>query len=224
MKKLFGIVLGILVIAVGVLFALDALGVMTAEISFDGWWTLFIIVPGICSFWQSKDKIGSAIWVLIGILLFFAAQGFYEYDIAWKMILTLVIISAGIKLIKKSLGVKGEEVHGTDSGETTECMAMFSSKESDYSGNDVMLARVGAVFGGAKCNLSNAKLCNGAQLNVFCLFGGADIVVPENVQVKINTFCLFGGVADKRAVKKYDEQSIVLNINGFCIFGGADIK
>ena len=55
------------------------------------------------------------------------------------------------------------------------------------------------------------------------MFGGVDIVVPENVEIKTNTFCLFGGVSDERKVKPIANPDAVLTINGFCMFGGADI-
>ena len=45
MKKLSKILWGIALIAVGSIFALKAFGVTNVEIFFDGWWTLFIIVP-----------------------------------------------------------------------------------------------------------------------------------------------------------------------------------
>ena len=56
------------------------------------------------------------------------------------------------------------------------------------------------------------------------MFGGAEIIVPNNVNVKINTFCLFGGISDKRIVKPDSENNVTLTVNGCCIFGGADIK
>ena len=74
----------------------------------------------------------------------------------------------------------------------------------------------------------NGKLYYGFDMdfvkNMAALCGGADIIVPENVNIKINTFCLFGGISDKRLIKETDKAAPVLNINGFCIFGGADIK
>jgi hypothetical protein len=36
---------GIVLVAAGVLFALKALGIANIDVFFDGWWTLFIIIP-----------------------------------------------------------------------------------------------------------------------------------------------------------------------------------
>lgn len=45
MKKLNGIVWGIVLVAAGILLGLNAFGITDIDIFFDGWWTLFIIVP-----------------------------------------------------------------------------------------------------------------------------------------------------------------------------------
>ena len=105
-----------------------------------------------------------------------------------------------------------------------ERMAAFSSQNFDYADEEITVAKIGVIFGGAKCNLTDAKIKDGSQLDLFCAFGGADIIVPENVNVKVNTFCLFGGISDKRTIKYVDKDGVTLTINGFCIFGGADIK
>ena len=59
MKKTFGIIFGILLIAAGALFAIEAFGIANINFSFDGWWTLFIIVPSIYGLITSKDKSGN---------------------------------------------------------------------------------------------------------------------------------------------------------------------
>ena len=45
MTKLSKILWGVVLILVGGIFALNAFGVTDVEVFFDGWWTLFIIVP-----------------------------------------------------------------------------------------------------------------------------------------------------------------------------------
>lgn len=55
MKKISNVIWGVVLIAVGVLFALNALSITHIDMFFDGWWTLFIIVP--CTVGLFKDKI-----------------------------------------------------------------------------------------------------------------------------------------------------------------------
>ena len=218
MKNMTRILLGALLIAGGVLYALSTLGVADISFSFDGWWAFFIIIPCLGGVFSGKDRIRSAIGVAFGVLLLLAAQGYVEFETIWKLIIPAIIVLLGIKIIVRGTG--GDK--GTKAEK--EEMAAFCSRKLDYTDTEITLAKIGAVFGGATCNLTNAKIVDGGQLEVFCAFGGADIIVPENVNVKFNTFCLFGGVSDKREIKNPDKDVITLHVNGFCMFGGVDIK
>ena len=45
MKNLTRIIIGAILIACGVIYILGAFGIADVNISLDGWWTLFIIIP-----------------------------------------------------------------------------------------------------------------------------------------------------------------------------------
>ena len=45
MKNISSVIWGIVLIVAGALFGLNALNITNIDIFFDGWWTLFIIVP-----------------------------------------------------------------------------------------------------------------------------------------------------------------------------------
>ena len=49
MKNLESIVIGLILIAIGVIIGLNTLNITDINIFFDGWWTLFIIIPSIIS-------------------------------------------------------------------------------------------------------------------------------------------------------------------------------
>lgn len=223
MKKAFGITFGILLVAAGVVYSLDTLGITSLNISFDGWWTLFIIIPSVSALITDRDKTGGIIGLATGVLLLLAARDIIAYDIVLRLLLTVLAILLGIKLIVKSIRPTKKPSFEEPRGENAHFSA-FTSEKNDFNGKDVNKAKIGAVFGGSVCNLIGAKIENGSQLDMFCMFGGVDIIVPENVNVNVNTFCLFGGVSDKRAVKNTPDNPVTLTINGCCIFGGADIK
>lgn len=222
MKNLTRVIIGAILIACGVIYILGTFDVIDINVSFDGWWALFIIVPSISGLITSKDKIWNTFCLLLGIYLLLAAQGVIEYAIGFKLSVPIIIILLGIKLIVKSTSHQ-KKIESEEKCQK-ENMAAFSEQIFDYDDEEITVAKIGAVFGGAKCNLTDAKIKDGSRLDLLCAFGGADIIVPENVNVKINTFCLFGGISDKRVIKDTDKDNVTLNINGFCIFGGADIK
>lgn len=219
MKKVMAVVIGALLIALGVLFGLKELGVLQADISLDGWWALFLIVPGAVGIFTSRDKIGNIIVTLIGVYLLLAARGVIGYGDFRGLLVPAIIVLLGVKVIISAFsGKKSEPKNGV-----AECSSSFETKEESIGGKAVTVARVSAVFGGTKCNLSDTDFSDGGEINLFCLFGGADLIVPENVEIKINAFCLFGGISDKRN-NPGGAKSASVTVNGFCIFGGADIK
>ena len=249
MKKAFSIILGVLLILIGILYSLNVLGITAVTISLDGWWTLFIIIPCLGGLFTDKDKIGSLIGLSLGIFLLLSSRGIIEFSVIWKLMIPLIAILIGIKFIIravcKSSDSKAENNYHSNSSESAEssnadnyskddknnndknsedCVSVFGSSTSDFSGKDIKKAKIGAFFGGAKCNLSNAIIADGSQIDLCCAFGGADIILPEDVEVKINAFCLFGGISDKRTIKVRRENTNTIIINGFCIFGGADIR
>lgn len=244
MKKAFSIILGAVLILIGVLYSLNVLGITDVKISLDGWWTLFIIIPCLGGLFTDKDKIGSLIGLSLGIFLLLASRKVIEFSLIWELMIPLIAILIGIKFIiravcKNSDSKAEDNFHGNGSENAEngsagndkecdktkeECVSVFGSNTSDFSGKDIKKAKIGAFFGGAKCNLSNAIIADGSQIDLCCAFGGADIILPEDVEVKINAFCLFGGISDKRTLKARRENANTIIINGFCIFGGADIR
>lgn len=222
MKNLTRIIIGIILVVCGAVYILGAFGIAEVDISLDGWWTLFIIIPCLNGLFTSKDKFGNFIGLAVGVFLLLAAQDVFDYDMVWKIIVPIIIIMLGIKLIVKSTSPQ-KKIVNVEKGQK-KCVAAFNSQTFDYGDEEIAIAKIGAIFGGAKCNLTDAKIKDGSRLDLLCAFGGADIIVPENVNVKVNAFCLFGGISDKRVVTDTNKDNITLNINGFCIFGGADIK
>ena len=69
MKKLSKILWGIALIVIGGIFALNAFGVTDIQLFFDGWWTLFIIVPCCIGIFSEREKTGNIIGLLIGVFL-----------------------------------------------------------------------------------------------------------------------------------------------------------
>lgn len=81
-----------------------------------------------------------------------------------------------------------------------------------------------SIFGGSDIDFSEARFSHArTKLKVFCLFGGDNIYIPENINVVSKAFCIFGGV-DNKAPSIADRNAPTITIEGFCIFGGISIK
>lgn len=83
---------------------------------------------------------------------------------------------------------------------------------------------MGAIFGGAEIDLRDAKLAPGALLDVFAVFGGVEVSVPEGWQVVTSGFPMFGGFENVTAKERTGPDAPILQIHATILFGGVEIK
>ncbi len=227
MKKTNSILWGIVLIVVGVITALNALNITDITIFFDGWWSLFIIVPCAIGLVTEANKTGNLIGLLIGVFLLLAAQDIIDLDLVWKLAVPAVIVLIGIKLIAGAFfGDKTAKVSKKiqEDGHTPHnSFAAFSGNDVDLDGQSFYGGELNAVFGGIKYDLRNALISEDCVIRATAIFGGIDILLPDNVNVKVTSNSLFGGVSNKRDAEKMENAPIVY-IHGSGIFGGVDIK
>lgn len=225
MKKLSGILWGLVLIAVGFLFALNALEVTNVDIFFDGWWTLFIIVPCTIGLFTEREKTGNLIGIAIGVFLLLGCQDVIAFSMVWKLLLPTVIIIIGVKLVFGGLfRNRTNEIFAEmkeNGNDPKHCNAVFSGCNLNYDGEVFDGAELNATFGGIKCDLRNAIIEKDCAIKVSATFGGVDILVPAHINVKVNSNSVFGGITNKTVSK---DNAVTLYITGTCAFGGVDIK
>ena len=81
MKRISSIMWGCVLLAISAVLILNTFELTNIEIFFDGWWTLFIIVPCFVGLFSSNEKMGHIIGLLVGILLLLACQNVLEFDV-----------------------------------------------------------------------------------------------------------------------------------------------
>ena len=81
-----------------------------------------------------------------------------------------------------------------------------------------------AVFGGSKIDLSRCTLAQGEpMIEMVAVFGGTNLTVPPDWNIKVEVFNIFGGYGDKRVRGQVDFNKTLL-VKGVAIFGGGEIK
>lgn len=227
MKRTKNILWGLLLIAVGAIWGLNAFEITQIDIFFDGWWSLFIIVPCVIGLFTGHDKTGNLIGIIIGILLLMSCQGWLDWDLLWKLLIPFMLIRIGLKLLFRGrYDSKMDEVKQKmkqRGGFMKEYSAVFTGQDLNFVGEKFEGANLTAVFGGIDCDLRQAVIEEDVVINVCSVFGGVDVIVPENVNVKVTSTCIFGGISDERPVKTANNE-VTVYINATCIFGGSDIK
>ena len=106
MKKFENILWGIAFIVVGLILAGNAIGITNIDIFFDGWWTLFIIVPCFIGLFNDSDKTGNVIGLVIGGTLLLACQGLLNFEMVWKLVVPVALVIIGVSIIFK------DSIHG----------------------------------------------------------------------------------------------------------------
>lgn len=80
------------------------------------------------------------------------------------------------------------------------------------------------VFGGGELDFSEATFSAATtRIKMFCLFGGATVLVPEGVNIVSRALCVFGGV-DNRGPTSTLASAPSIVIEGFMLFGGVSIR
>jgi len=225
MNKTSNLLWGILLIVIGIIFGLNALDITDINIFFDGWWTLFIIIPCFIDLFKEKDKTGNIIGLVIGISLLLASNNIIDFNLIWKLAFPIALVIIGLSLIFKdtiSSKVK-KEIKNLNKNNDKEYYATFGEQNLDFTNENFDGCNLNAVFGAIKCDLREAKIKKDVIINASAIFGGITIYVPNNVNVKVVSIPIFGGVSDERT-KKVTDSEITLYINATCMFGGLEIK
>lgn len=243
MKKSTKIVWGVALIIIGVIIALDRLNVISFDVIFDGWWTLFIIVPCAIGLFQRQNVAGNLIGVIVGACLLAVHKEWLDWDLVGEMIFPVVLVAIGLGVVftkkeKETFDesekeeetlvenpVINEEVGVSNSMEKKKLNVFFafSGGKSVVDGDKVTGGDVTAIFGGSDCDLTNAVFQGVTQLNVNAIFGGVKLILPENVNVKINPTSIFGGTTNNRNSAN-DESAPTVYVNAFSMFGGIKIQ
>ncbi len=211
---------GIVLVIIGVIVGLNALNITNINIFFNGWWTLFIIIPSLIGLLNEKDKTGNIIGLIIGVVLLLGVQNIIDFDLIWKLILPVIIIIVGLSLI---FGNNLNKKINNKKGKNEEYCSTFSEQKIDFDDEEFKGVSLTAVFGGITLDLRKAKINEDVVINTTSVFGGIDIYVPDNIKIKVKSTSIFGGVDNKKN-KNDNEKEHIIYINASCIFGGVDIK
>lgn len=227
MKKFGNMLWGLVLIVLGLIFGGNALGITDINLFFDGWWTLFIIIPSFIGIFKDVDKMPNVIGVIIGTALLLACQDIINFELIGKLWFPTILVCIGVSIIFKDLigGKVNEQIKKLNENKTNqnEYCATFSGQDIKLDGEKFTGADMTAVFGGIECDLRKAIIESDVVINTSCIFGGIDIFVPENVKVKVKSSSIFGGVSDKKRHSENVDAHTVY-VNATCLFGGVEIK
>lgn len=227
MKKIFLVraFFGVIIAAFGGVLLLKNLEI----IKFDSWhvfwgtvWATGLILAGLMTIFSSRRaslRVWGLLLMTIGVSIGLGAYGVINISV-WKIFWPVILIAIGLMVSIGSGGRKRSKKSAADvSG--NEKIAIFYGEESrvkgDYTGGSVT-----AIFGGVELDLRQAKIKDGAVIDIFTFCGGVNINMPDDVIVKNEVHGILGGSEDKTVSKSSAKKTIILR--GECILGGLEVK
>lgn len=227
MNRIGNILWGIFFVALAIVIGLNSLDIVKINLFFDGWWTIFIIVPSFISLVKDKDKTTPLIFLLVGVVLFLGSQELIDLDIIRKLIVPGILLIIGLSMIFKDVVSSGvsakiKEISAKNK-DGQSIAAVFSGEDIKFSGKEFRGLTLNAIFGGINIDLKQCDIDDDYVINTTSIFGGVDILVPEGVNVKVKSNSLFGGTDNK--IKNNNINGVkTIYVNAFNLFGGTDIK
>lgn len=227
MKKITSIIWGLILAAAGVILALNILGVIRVSVFFDGWWTLFIIIPCLIGLITTRAKAANLIGLICGVVLLLCCQDVLSFSMLWKLLIPAVIIVIGLKMVFNGIFQNQSQdilsqMKKAGAAPESGCAA-FSGCNMNFDGQPFRGADLTAAFGSLKCDLRHAVIEQDCAIQATAVFGGITVYAPENLSVKVVSNSLFGGVSHKKAPAA-GQDGPTLYLNCICMFGGVDIK
>jgi len=213
MRKLSNIIWGILFIFIGSIWALNATGIADIDIFFDGWWTLFIIVPSIIGIIDNPKDSSGYIFLFIGTCLLLAVRDIISFSLIAKLIVPISLILIGISIIFKDTinGKISKKISQIDKNGTEIYTATFSENRARLSNDEFKNARLDATFGGVTFDMRDCNITEDG------------VIVPNDVNVKVKSTGIFGGT-DNRVKNQSEEGRKTIYIDSFALFGGVEIR
>ncbi|MBY0241123.1 MAG: cell wall-active antibiotics response protein [Burkholderiaceae bacterium] len=220
-------VVGLGVIAVGVLFLLDNLGIVEFDYALQLWPVIFILA-GVLKFMQSTSSGGRAVGctlVAVGAVLLLKGMGLI--DVTWRVLAPLLMIAAGLMVVFKSAGERKQAAGGMldkDAGQDTfvRLTALLGGIERRVSTQDFRGGDITAIMGGCQLDLRQASIQGDAVLNVFTMWGGIEIKVPDDWTVSLEGTPLLGGFSERTGAPRDNSKRLI--IRGVALMGGVEVR
>lgn len=233
-----GIILGLLFLVIGGGYLAEVLGFIDEfTIFFDGWWTLFIIVPCFCGLFRKDGaKVGNLIGIAIGLFLLLMAQDVLSGEKLWALLIAAVCVLIGVNLIfpnrrqghtDRADGMhtdrfdRGETFSGTK--ETSGTVEHFTDAEVVEDGVYREIPDATGEDEGENAGETYQTYENAGDMDkIVCsaVFSGRDIRVDNSYFNGADLSALFGGI-DMNLKNALVKKNVTIDVRA--IFGGIDI-
>jgi len=215
---------GITLIIIGFFFILDTFNIMEFGGIISDWWPAIFLIIGLIKL-QGQDKGAGLIFVLIGALLLLTIHDIVEWNSIWRL-WPLILIFIGLSMIFKGRRNKWKLTNEKTTGDDyIHSNAVFGGAEHAITSQNFRGGETMALFGGVELDMRQAQIsADGCKIHATALFGGVEIIVPDDWNVIITGTPIFGGIDSKSRRKSDAKNGKDIYIHCTVAFGGVEIK
>lgn len=215
--------LGLSILTAGLLLTLDNFGVVEAERYIDLWPVILIFV-GLSHLTRPavSRRVGSGlIWIAVGSILLLDNLGVITFDVWDLWPLFLVVI--GLNILSRGFR-RGRRRRLEDPSSSFSATAVMGADVRRITAQDFRGGDATAIMGGCEIDLRGAGSEGGpAEIDCFAMWGGIEIWVPEDWEVRMNVTALLAGSEDKTQ-RSGGAGAKVLIIRGTALMAGIEVK
>ncbi len=219
-------IIGIVLILIGVAFIGRTLDFFPRQIMHYVFsWEMILIVLGVIFISTRENKTTGWILLIIGLMFLIPDVIHIPYSIR-RLFWPSVLIIIGLLIIFRSTNLRRSSEQ-SGSSDYIDDIAILGGGDRVITSENFKGGKITALFGGSKIDLTKATLAPGQNvIDVFCMFGGSTLIVPEKWNVKVDVVAILGGFSDKRHIKPDTTMDVgkEIVIKGFVMFGGGEIK
>lgn len=232
------LIIGLILIALGAVLMFNTMGLVDWPVStyIFSWKTLLILI-GVVLINNKQRKVAGTILIVLGVT--FWIPSIFDVNIHFHQVFwPLVLIGVGILVISRRGNIPGKP--NFDKKKWKHHFGGYTTYQDDFI-NDISIFGGGhkkvdsknfkggnltSVFGGSEINMIGSEMdTEGCVIDVFTLFGGTTLILPNTWKVQIDAVSILGGFNDKRRVASSElDKSKTLVIKGMVMFGGIEIK
>lgn len=220
------VILGVGVIALGVLFLLDNLGFLEFRDAIRFWPVILVLWGGVKLFDANTphERLTFGLIFGFGVILTLNRMGlgFFNLRTLWPVIL----IAVGAAVVYKA--VAGKRMIGTVS-KTDEYADSVVDITAILGGFDRRLTtpafrggEITAIMGGCVLDLRDSSIEGDAVINVFAVMGGITIKCPPDWTIVLQGSPIMGAFDEKTITPPNNLKRLI--VRGYAIMGGVEIR
>lgn len=222
-----GVIVGVILIFIGLGYVGDQFGFWYFSVFFRGWWTLFLIVPGISSMINSGFKSHNVMLTALGVYLFLWSNHLIYFRFTFQLLLAIILIYLGAKMIFSKSEKNYGNHHSTIKNDTKDIYnehhivikKVFESARMAFE-HKVYTCKIDCTFSTLTVDLVHADLKELKSVNIDCVFGSVSVYIPHNANVIVKRDNIFGSC---NYPANDSNNDLEIFINESCVFGNIQI-